>query len=77
MAMYITKNIKRRMAEKRLTRITDNANVLFQVREHDGALWLTYADNLVLPCSMLNIAPIDALSQMRSLYTSRLTDRQP
>ncbi len=72
--MNIINQFRERMAEKRLSRITDNSDSLFQVCEHDGKLWVTYAGNLVLPCDMLNVEPIEALHTMRTLYTERLTN---
>lgn len=40
----------------------------FQIAEHNGAVWLTFADCPILPCSMLKDAPIDALLKIRELH---------
>lgn len=44
---------------------------LFQLQEHDGELWLTFAGSLVCPCQMLKDAPVDAVKKMRELYVKR------
>ena len=50
---------------------TLDAEVLFQIKEKGGELWLTYSGWLVCPCSMLKEAPVDAVRKMRELYVER------
>lgn len=47
------------------------ARDIFQVKEHDGKLWLTHNGNLVLPCDMLKGEPMAVLGEIRQLYVSR------
>lgn len=46
------------------------ASWMFQIREHNSELWLTYGVNgaLICPCSMLKGEPVEAVKQMRELY---------
>lgn len=40
----------------------------YQVKEYHGELWFTYCGDPVIPCSMLNDLPIDALQKIRKLH---------
>ena len=44
---------------------------VYQLKEFEGQLWLTYSGALVCPCSMLAVEPVDAVNQMRDLYIKR------
>lgn len=56
-------------------RAEQNAQSIYQIREHNGELWLTYCDSLVCPCSMLNLEPVDALREMRGLYVQNFNEK--
>ena len=49
------------------------AEIIYQVREFDGTLWLTYQGALVCPADMFTPPPIEALEVIRSLYVKRNT----
>lgn len=55
----------------RLRKNIDAANTLFQVKEYDSELWLTYDGWLVCPCSMLKDDPVESIKRMRELYLER------
>lgn len=44
---------------------------IYQLKEYDGQLWLTYQGGLVCPCSMLSVDPVEAVNKMRELYIER------
>ena len=47
---------------------TEIAKELFQIREHNGELWLTYNANLVCPMAMFQMPDVEAIITMRDLY---------
>ncbi len=69
-------NIYRRYREyqkvRQCRRAERDAEDLFQIREHDGKLWLTFNHFLVCPCTMLGKMPVDAVGEMRRLYVERV-----
>ena len=44
---------------------------LYQVREYQGELWLTFNDSLVCPCALLRGDITDVLVDIRSAYVTR------
>lgn len=69
--MEILKRMLAKRREERKDEIQRMAGELFQVAESDGKLWLTFNGNLVCPCGMLNVSPVDAVEKMRELYVNR------
>jgi len=67
MNMEFFKKYSKNVAER-------NASLIYQIREFDGELWLTYSDGLVCPCSMLNVSPVEAIKTMRDLYIKRKSE---
>jgi hypothetical protein len=66
--------IKIRKEKKReavLASLVRQSNELFQIEEHTGELWLKYDGYLIMPCTMLNETPIDALRKIRACYIAR------
>ena len=66
--------LKIRREKKReavLASLVRQSNELFQIEEHTGELWLKYDGYLIMPCTMLNETPIDALRKMRACYVAR------
>ena len=55
----------------RQKRTRSEADEAFQVKEHDGGLWLTFNGGLVCPFSMIKQEPVEALKAMRELYIKR------
>lgn len=52
-------------------RIRLAARDIFQVKEFEGKLWLTYNGNLICPCDMFKAEPMDNLNEIRALYVER------
>jgi len=68
MNLFETKEsrIERQRREKQ-----EQANELFQLREYDSQIWLTFNGSLVCPSEMLSIEPVEAVKKMRELYIER------
>ena len=66
--MGIFKNFFKKQAEQ-------DAREIFQIREHNGEIWLTHCGSLVCPCSMLNVEPVEALREMRGLYVQNFSEK--
>lgn len=49
----------------------EQASELFQLREYDRQIWLTFNGSLVCPSEMLSIEPVEAVRKMRELYIER------
>lgn len=64
---YVKKWKNRRAMKKRLQREW-KAEELFQLKEYNGKIWLTFNGNRVCPCDMLKEQPVEAVRQMRELY---------
>lgn len=58
--------------EQKKAEAAETAAELYQVREYNGELWLTYSGNLVCPSSMLKDEPVEAVRKMRELYVERV-----
>lgn len=63
----IFKDIKNYYAEKRKKDHLARINVLIQVCEHNGSLWLTFNGNKVCPMTYFNDSPIDVLTKIRAI----------
>ena len=70
--MNIAERIRHIRAMRREREKLENASFLYQVKEYQQELWLTFAGNLVCPCSMLGEPPVEAISKMRDLYMKRV-----
>ena len=44
---------------------------LYQLREYNGEIWLTYDGHLICPGSMLKEEPVKAVTDIRKLYVDR------
>ena len=69
--MSIFERYNQSQAEKKHQQAVNDAPNIYQIREHDGELWLTYNDSLVCPCSMLKQPPVESIKTMRELYINR------
>lgn len=58
---------------KRKERLQERAKSLYQITEHNGELWLTFGSSAVVPCSMLNCTPLEALASLRQGFIDRVT----
>lgn len=61
----------RKDAENKKKQAEENAKDLYQICEHDNALWITYNGNLVCPCSFLKDDAVVAVNTMRKMYVER------
>lgn len=60
----ITKIRDERKLKKSRERVQDE----FQIAERDGEIWITFDGCYILPCSMLNMQPVEALLKIRELH---------
>lgn len=61
-------NWQKRQEDKRRFRIEKEIRERFQVKEHNGALWLTYRGELLFPCEYLKGEPLQALDKFRQIH---------
>ena len=47
------------------------ASELYQIREFDGCLWVTYDGKLICPLGMFSEDGITVITKMRTMYLSR------
>ena len=52
--------------------VKECAKRTFQITEYNGRFWFTYNGSRFCPCDMMKEEPIDALSELRSLYINEL-----
>ena len=62
---------RQKKAERKEREVRERAEILYQICEHDNALWLTYNDNLICPCSYLKEDAVVAVNVMRKMYVER------
>ena len=65
------KEYRQKKAERKEREVRQRAESLYQICEHDNALWLTYNGNLVCPCSFLKEDAVVAVNTMRKMYVER------
>ena len=65
-------NSKTRRNANKEKYVKECAKRTFQITEHNGKFWFTYNGSRFCPCDMMKEEPIDALSQLRSLYIAEL-----
>lgn len=53
--------------------LAEKSNEMYQVKEFEGKLWLTFNGQYVCPCEMLNGEPIELLNNMRKLFVEKIT----
>ena len=69
--MSIVEKFRSSQSERRQLQAEETATSLYQIKEYNGEIWLTFNQNLVCPCSMLNEDPVEAIKVMRELYIKR------
>lgn len=72
--MRMFDSYRKSQAEKKRQDDIANAERIFQVKEHNGELWLTHDGRLVCPCTMLTEPPCEAVKKMREYYLSNIRD---
>lgn len=50
---------------------------IYQIKEYDGEIWLTYNGALICPMALFSEKPIEVLSKIRESYVKRNTTEQP
>lgn len=68
-------NLKRKYRVRMIQRYIDGSRQVYQIKEHDGELWITMNEALCIPCRMLNGEPIETLNKLRELYVEQLKSR--
>lgn len=69
--MSILERFKSSQAERKKQRVEEDATYIYQIKEYNGELWLTFRESLVCPCSMLKEEPVDAVKAMRDLFIKK------
>ena len=68
----IMKNIFRTLKESHTKNVAKlinrRAKEMYQIKERDGEIWLTYEGCYVCPCSMLKEEPVDAICKLRDIF---------
>lgn len=72
--MNIFKKIKEKNAQRITKQLDRRARTMYQLKERDGEIWLTYEGCYVCPCSMLNEAPVEAVCKLRTIFKRRALD---
>ena len=44
---------------------------IYQIKEFDGEIWITFNSSLVCPADMFKTEPVEALAVIRDLYVKR------
>lgn len=68
--MRLIERIKQIQRERNIRLNKERLQEEFQIAEQKGELWITFDGYYVLPCSMLNLEPVDALLKIRELQSS-------
>lgn len=53
---------------KQAKHLKEEAEMVFQVREHNNELWITYDNNLLCPASLFNGETLDIVHKLREYY---------
>lgn len=70
MANFI-KQIVEKLKAKRKAELKAMANNLYQMKEYEGEMWLTFDDELIMPTRFVNGDPILVLRLIREAYIER------
>lgn len=65
---------KEHLKAKREKELEERAEELFQLCEHEGEMWITFADELIMPTRFIDGDPIQVLRQIRVAYIERKED---
>lgn len=72
---FIT-NIKRDIKDKMSQRTVERAKEIYQIKEKNGELWLTFNGYSVIPASMLRDDIITSLETLRNLFINTINNRE-
>lgn len=62
---------KKHLKAKREKELEERAEELYQMKEHEGEMWITFADELIMPIKFIDGDPIQVLRQIRAAYIIR------
>lgn len=62
---------KEHLKAKREKELEERAEELYQMKEHEGEMWITFADELIIPTKFIDGDPIQVLRQIRAAYIIR------
>lgn len=65
---------KEHLKAKRKKELEERAEELYQMKEHEGEMWITFADELIMPTRFIDGDPIQVLRQIREGYIERKED---
>lgn len=65
---------KEHLKAKREKELKERAEELYQMKEHEGEMWITFADELIMPTRFIDGDPIQVLRQIRAAYIERKED---
>ena len=62
---------KEHLKAKREKELEKRAEELYQMKEHEGEMWITFADELIMPIKFIDGDPIQVLRKIRAAYIIR------
>lgn len=65
---------KEHLKAKREKELEERAEELYQMKEHEGEMWITFNCELIMPTRFINGDPIQVLRQIRAAYIERKED---
>lgn len=65
------KQWKKSFDAKKIERIEEEAKEIFQLKEYESQVWLTYRGDLICPVRLIEGDTIVSLNVMRSMYIER------
>lgn len=65
---------KEHLKAKREKELEERADELYQMKEHEGEMWITFGGELIMPTRFINGDPIQVLRQIRAAYIERKED---
>lgn len=65
---------KEHLKAKREKELEERAEELYQMKEHEGEMWITFGGELIMPTRFINGDPIQVLRQIRAAYIERKED---
>lgn len=74
--MNFIKDIKANNQERKCKELVERVNIIFQVQEHRGELWLTFNGNPIIPASFLKYDILETLGKIREFFINELKERK-
>ena len=70
----LIKRWKEYLKTKREKELEERAEELYQMKEHEGEMWITFDGELIMPTRFIDGDPIQVLRQIRAAYVERKED---